>query len=44
MINDFDNIVSNAKPIEIHSDRMKNGALKFLQARFGMGKILYQLK
>lgn len=43
MINDFDNIVSNAN-IEIHSDRMKNGALKFLQARFGMGKILYQLK
>ena len=27
MINDFDNIVSNAN-IEIHSDRMKNGALK----------------
>lgn len=28
MVNDFRNIVSNAVPIEIHSDRIKNGALK----------------
>lgn len=28
MVNDFRNIVSNAVPIEIHSDRIKGGALK----------------
>lgn len=28
MVNDFRNIVSNAVPIEVHSDRIKNGALK----------------
>lgn len=28
MVNDFDNIVSNAKLIEIHSDKINNGALK----------------
>lgn len=41
MINDFDNIVSNAKPIEIHSDRMKNGTLKnirVLASAFWNGK------
>ena len=40
MINDFDNIVSNAN-IEIHSDRMKNGTLKnirVLASAFWNGK------
>ena len=40
MINYFDNIVSNAN-IEIHSDRMKNGALKnirVLASAFWNGK------
>ena len=28
MVSDFRNVVTNAVPIEIHSDRIKNGALK----------------
>lgn len=35
MVNDFRNIVTNAVPIEIHSDRIKNGALKSTRVLVG---------